>query len=68
MNKNDCNFINLFCCVGRHIKKRNDFIKSGYTTIKPFDYSPQKYGYIKTHKNIFDVGVYYKYGPVYYIF
>ena len=35
--------------------------KSGYIVDRPFDYSPSKYGCLKTH-GFFDVKVYYRYG------
>ena len=60
--------VNILCCFQRYLKKKNNLKKSGYLVDKPFDYDPEKYGYIKTHNHFLDVGVYYKYGPVYIIY
>ena len=55
--------LNLFCCclLRNYFKKKNHLLKIGYIVDKPIDYSPSKYGYIKTH-GWYDVGSYYKYG------
>ena len=50
-----CNY-----CINYNNKYEN-LKKAGTLVDKPNDYTPEKYGYIKTH-GIFDVGVYYKYG------
>ena len=42
-------------------KKKNNMRKSGYIVDRPVDYSPSKYGTLKTH-GFFDVKVYYRYG------
>lgn len=45
----------------RYNRKKNSMRKSGYIVDRPFDYSPSKYGCLKTH-GFFDVKVYYRYG------
>ena len=66
INKNIFIFILdiLLCpCIytKNYINKRNHLKKEGHIVDKPKDYSPSKYGYIKSH-GMFDVGTYYKYG------
>jgi hypothetical protein len=50
-------------CVWRkkYHKKKYNMRNSGYILDKPIDYSPSKYGSLKTH-GFFDVKVYYRYG------